>query len=60
MKMGQFLQNTFQIKNLKTQWIYRIMCTLKSLIDLCFTKLRIKTKNGFEEAVYSALVIKMC
>ena len=60
MKMGQFLQNTFQIKNLKTQWIHRIMCTLKSLIDLCFTKQRIKTKNGFEEAVYSALVIKMC
>ena len=37
-----------------------IMCTLKTLADLCFTKQRIKTKNGFVEAVYSVLVIKIC
>ena len=67
-KMGWFFQNTFQIKNLKTQYIYyselmvinRIICTLKTLTDLCFTKQRIKTKNGFVEAVYSILVINMC
>ena len=67
-KMGWFFQNTFQIKNLKTQYIYyselmvinRIICTLKTLTDLCFTKQRIKTKNGFVEAIYSVVVIKMC
>ena len=67
-KIGWFFQNTFQIKNLKTQWICysklmlinHIMCTLKTLTDLCFTKQRIKTKNCFLEAVYSVLVIKMC
>ena len=29
-------------------------------IALCFTKQKIKTKDGFLEAVYSVLVIKMC
>ena len=67
-KMGWFFQNTFQIKKLKTQWIYysqpmvinHIRYTLKTLTDLCFTKQKRKTKNGFVEAVYSLLVIKMC
>ena len=36
------------------------MCTLKILTDLCFTKHKIKTKNGFVEVVYSVLVAKMC
>ena len=40
--------------------INRIKCTLKNLIDLCFTKQRIKTKYGFAEAIYSVLVIKIC
>ena len=30
-----------------------IMCTLKILTDLCFTKQRIKTKNTFVKVVYS-------
>ena len=32
----------------------------QTLTDLSFTKQRIKTKNGFVEAVYSVAVIKMC
>ena len=36
-----------------------IMRTLKTLTDLSFKKQRIKTKNGFVEAVYSVLVIKL-
>ena len=36
------------------------MCTLKTLTALCFTKQRIKTENGFVEAVYIVLAIKMC
>ena len=35
------------------------MCTFKILTDLCFTKQKIKTKNGSAEVVYSALVVKM-
>ena len=30
------------------------------LTDLCFTKQKIKTKNGFVKVVYSVLVAKMC
>ena len=37
-----------------------IMCTSKILTELCFTKQKIKTKNGFLEVVYSVLVAKMC
>ena len=37
-----------------------IMRILKTLTDLSCTKQRIKTKNGFVEAVYNVLVIKMC
>ena len=40
--------------------INRIICTLKTLTDLYFTKQRVKTKCGFAEPVYSVLVIKMC
>ena len=36
------------------------MCTLKTLTDLCFTRQRVKTNNGFVEAVYSVLAIEMC
>ena len=32
------------------------LCTSKILKDLCFTKQKIKTKNGFVEVVYSILV----
>ena len=39
--------------------INRIMCISKTLTDLCFTKQKIKTKNGFVEAVYSVLVVEM-
>ena len=35
-------------------------CSLKTLTDLCFTKQKIKIKNGFVEVVYNALVVKMC
>ena len=38
----------------------RNMCTSKILTDLCFTKQKIKAKNGFVEAVYSVLVVKIC
>ena len=34
--------------------------TSKTLTDLCFTKQKIKTINGFVEAVYSVFVVKMC
>ena len=37
-----------------------IMCTSKILTDLCFTKQKIKIKNGFVEVVYSILVVKVC
>ena len=40
--------------------INHIMCTSKILTDLCFTKQKIKTKNGFARVVYSVLVVKMC
>ena len=33
--------------------INHIMCTLKTLTDLCFTKQKTKTKNGFVKVVYS-------
>ena len=32
------------------------MCTSKTLTDLCFTKQKIKIKNGFVRVVYSVLV----
>ena len=35
------------------------MCTSKILADLCFTKQKIKTENGFVEVVYSVLVGKV-
>ena len=35
------------------------MYTLKILTDLCFTKQKIKIKNGFVKVVYSVLVVKM-
>ena len=34
--------------------INHIMCTSKISTDLCFTKQKIKTKNGFVENVYNA------
>ena len=37
-----------------------IMCTLKVLTDLCFTKPEINTKKAFVKVVYSVLVAKMC
>ena len=40
--------------------INHIMCTSKILTDLCFTKQKLKTKNGFVEVVYSVLVGKVC
>ena len=38
--------------------ISHIMCTSKILTDLCFTKQKVKTKNGFAEVVYSVLVAR--
>ena len=40
--------------------INRIMCTSKTLTDLCFTKQKIKAKNGFLKVVYNVLVDKVC
>ena len=37
-----------------------IMCTSKILTDSCFTKQKIKTKNGFVEVAYNVLVVKVC
>ena len=39
--------------------INHIICTLKILTDLCFTKRKTKIKNGFAEVVYSVLVEKI-
>ena len=36
-----------------------IMCTSKISTDLCFTKQKLKTKNGFVRVGYSVLVAKM-
>ena len=35
------------------------MSTLKILTHLCFIKQKIKTKNGFAEVVYNALVVEI-
>ena len=35
------------------------MYTLKILTDLCFTKQKMKIKNGFVKVVYSVLVVKI-
>ena len=40
--------------------INRIMCTSKTLTDLCFTKRKLKTKDIFAKTVYGVLVVKMC
>ena len=45
---------------LELMMINHIVCTSKILTDLCFTKQKIKTKNGFVEVLYSVLVAKMC
>ena len=68
MKTNWFFQYTFQIKNLKTQWICclqlmktsHIMCISMILTDACFTRQNIKTNNTFARVVCSALVAKMC
>ena len=39
----------------KSHYVY-----IKDLRDLCFTKQKIKTKNGFVDVVYSFLVAKVC
>ena len=57
MKTSWFFQFTFQIKNLKTQWIYYLqlmktsytMCISKTFTDICFTKQKIKTRSTFEK-----------
>ena len=38
----------------KSQYVY-----IKILTDLCFTKQKLKIKNGFVKIVYSVLVAKM-
>ena len=35
--------------------INHIMCKSKISTDLCFTKQKVKAKNGFVEVVYSVL-----
>ena len=60
-------QFSFQIKNLKTQWICciylmvinHIMCISNILTDLCLVKQKAKTNLIFVKAVYSALAVKM-
>ena len=37
--------------------INHIMCTLKILTDLCFTKQKIKAKNGFVEVFDSNITV---
>ena len=65
-KINQPFQFTFQVKNLKIQWIYCLcmmginhMCRWKIFTDLCFTNQKIKTKNTIAKVVYSAIVVKM-
>ena len=43
------------IDNDKSHYVYS-----KILTDLCFTKQKIKTKNGFVNVVYSVLEVKVC
>ena len=38
----------------KSHYVY-----IKDLTDLCFTKQKIKTKNGFAEVVYSVVLVKV-
>ena len=40
--------------------INHIMCTFKILTDSCFTKQKMKIKNGFVKIVYSVSVVRMC
>ena len=40
--------------------INHIMCTSKTLTDLCFTIQKIKIKNTFVRVAYNALVVKLC
>ena len=40
--------------------INHIMCTLKILTGLSFTKTKMKTKNTFVKVAYSVLVLKVC
>ena len=40
--------------------INHIMCTSKISTGLCFTKQKVKTKNGFVKVVYSVVVGKVC
>ena len=39
--------------------INHIMCKSKILTDICFTKQKIKTKNGFIAVAYNVLVVKV-
>ena len=39
----------------KSHYVY-----IKDFDRLCFTKQKLKTKNGLAEVVYSVLVIKLC
>ena len=68
-KMGWFFQNTFQMEIHSESSMDLLFVTdgdklyyvyIKTLAELYITKQRIKTRNGFVEAVYSVLVIKMC
>ena len=39
----------------KSHYVY-----IKDFDRLCFTKQKLKTKNGLAEVVYSVLVVKLC
>ena len=66
-KTNWLIPFTYQIKNLKIQWICclyqmkinHIMCTSKILTDLCLVKQNAKTKNAFKKAAFSVLFIKV-
>ena len=40
--------------------IKHLMCTSKTLTDLCFTKQKIKIRSTFAKVAYSVLVVKLC
>ena len=55
-KLENSMDLLLKIDGDKSHYVY----IKKILIDLCFTRQKIKTKNTFAKAVYSVLVAKMC
>ena len=55
----QKFEDSIDLSLLLIMIIY-IMCTSKILTDICLSKQKIKTRNGFVRVVYIVLVAKVC